>query len=35
LPKMGIFGNSHMFMLDKNNLQVADVVLKWLDQHVH
>jgi len=35
LPKMGIFGNSHMFMLDKNNLQVADVILKWLDQHVH
>ena len=35
LPKIGIFGNSHMFMLDKNNLQVADVVLKWLDQHVH
>jgi hypothetical protein len=34
LPKIGIVGNSHMFMLDRNNLQVADVVLNWIDQHV-
>jgi pimeloyl-ACP methyl ester carboxylesterase len=35
LPDLGIHGNSHMMMLDKNNLQVADVFLKWLDQNVH
>ena len=30
LPEMGIAGNSHMMMMDKNNLQVADVILKWI-----
>ena len=34
LPKMGIKGNSHMLMQDKNNLQLADLILKWIDQHV-
>jgi pimeloyl-ACP methyl ester carboxylesterase len=34
LPKFGQFGNSHMLMQDKNNLQVADLVLKWIDGHV-
>ena len=34
LPDIGIHGNSHMLMQDRNNLQVADVVLKWIDQHV-
>jgi hypothetical protein len=23
-----------MFMLDKNNLQVADLILKWMDENV-
>ena len=27
LPKMGIKGNSHMLMQDKNNLQLADLIL--------
>lgn len=30
LPKIGIKGNSHMIMMDKNNLAVADVILRWL-----
>jgi len=30
LPDAGIKGNSHMMMQDKNNLQVADVILEWL-----
>ena len=30
LPEMGIAGNSHMMMMDKNNLQVADVIQKWI-----
>jgi hypothetical protein len=34
LPKMGIKGNSHMLMQDKNNLQLADLILGWIDKHV-
>ena len=34
LPKMGIKGNSHMLMQDKNNLQLADLILDWIDKHV-
>ena len=34
LPKMGIRGNSHMLMQDKNNLQLADLILEWIDKHV-
>ncbi len=30
LPEKGIKGNSHMLMQDKNNLQVADLILNWL-----
>lgn len=26
-------GNSHMIMQDKNNLQIADFVLKWINEH--
>jgi pimeloyl-ACP methyl ester carboxylesterase len=33
LPEIGIKGNSHMMMMDKNNLQVADVVWKWLGEN--
>jgi pimeloyl-ACP methyl ester carboxylesterase len=32
LPSIGIIGNSHMLMMDKNNGKVADVVIKWLDK---
>jgi len=31
LPEQGIRGNSHMIMQDKNNLQIADTILKWID----
>ena len=34
LPKLGIKGNSHMLMQDKNNLQLADLILTWIDNHV-
>ena len=34
LPEFGLKGNSHMLMQDKNNLQIADLILKWIDQHV-
>lgn len=29
---LGIHGNSHMMMQDKNNLQIADLILKWIDE---
>jgi pimeloyl-ACP methyl ester carboxylesterase len=28
----GIRGNSHMIMQDKNSLQIADLILQWLDE---
>jgi pimeloyl-ACP methyl ester carboxylesterase len=34
LPELGLHGNSHMWMLDKNNLQVGDLILKWIDDNV-
>jgi hypothetical protein len=30
LPEVGIKGNSHMMMMDKNDNQVADLIQKWL-----
>jgi pimeloyl-ACP methyl ester carboxylesterase len=30
----GIRGNSHMIMQDTNNLQIADLILKWTDERV-
>ena len=30
----GIRGNSHMIMQDKNSLQIADLILQWIDEHV-
>jgi len=31
LPKAGIHGNSHMMMMDKNNLEVAALIQNWLE----
>lgn len=28
----GVRGNSHMMMMDKNNLQIADLILAWIDE---
>ena len=30
LPEVGIKGNSHMLMMDKNNAQTAELINKWL-----
>jgi hypothetical protein len=30
LPDVGIKGNSHMLMMDKNNAQIADLIQAWL-----
>ena len=32
--EIGARGNSHMIMQDKNHLQVADLILKWMGDHV-
>jgi hypothetical protein len=34
LPALGIRGNSHMLMQDRNNLEIADWLLAWIDRHV-
>jgi hypothetical protein len=34
LPAAGVFGNSHMLFQDKNNLQVGDMILSWIAEHV-
>jgi pimeloyl-ACP methyl ester carboxylesterase len=33
-PELGIMGNTHMFMLDENNLQIADLILDWIEENV-
>jgi hypothetical protein len=34
LPEAGIPGNSHMLMMDKNNLQIAELLRKWIGDNV-
>lgn len=34
LPDIGIRGNSHMLMQDKNNLQIADRLIAWIAKNV-
>ena len=34
LPAIGIKGNDHMMMMDRNSLQVADVVQDWIEKRV-
>jgi hypothetical protein len=34
LPELGIKGNSHMLMQDKNSNQLADLLIGWIDHHV-
>ena len=33
-PDRDIRGNSHMIMQDKNNQQIADLILQWIDERV-
>jgi pimeloyl-ACP methyl ester carboxylesterase len=33
LPEAGQKGNSHMLMMDKNNLQIADMIIGWLGEN--
>jgi hypothetical protein len=34
LPAVGIRGNSHMMMMDKNSLQIADLIVAWMERNV-
>lgn len=34
LPDEGIPGSSHMIMQDINNLEIADMVLQWVNDHI-
>jgi hypothetical protein len=34
LPEAGQKGNSHMMMMDKNNLAVADLIIAWIGESV-
>jgi hypothetical protein len=35
LDDMGILGVTHMMMLDKKNLEIADIMLGWVNKNVH
>ena len=32
LPSVGIRGNSHMLMMDRNNLEIAALIQRWLER---
>lgn len=34
LPAQGMHGNTHMFMQDKNNLAVADLIIDWINKNI-
>jgi hypothetical protein len=34
LDEMGLLGVTHMMMLDKKNLEIADIMLGWVNKHV-
>jgi len=34
LEEVGIRGNGHMLMIEKNNLEIADFIEKWVDKNV-
>ena len=34
LPALGIAGNRHMMMMEDNNLELADLVIGWIERNV-
>jgi hypothetical protein len=34
LDEIGMLGVTHMMMLDKNNLEIADLMIEWVGKHV-
>lgn len=35
LPKHGVYGNSHVLMVENNSRQIADMICDWIRAHVH
>ena len=35
LEDIGIYGNGHMQMMEKNHLRIAEVLHKWITENVH
>ena len=33
LPEAGHKGNTHMLMMDNNNLEIADLIIRWLGEN--
>jgi hypothetical protein len=33
LADIGITGNSHMLMMEDNSAELADLLIRWLDDH--
>ena len=34
LPAIGITGNSHVMMMENNNLEIADIIIGWIDENL-
>lgn len=34
LPEVGIYGNTHFLMAEKNNVEIYKLILKWLEDKV-
>ena len=34
LPDIGITGNTHMMMMDRNNQRIARLIIQWIQEHV-
>lgn len=34
LPEKGLKGNTHMMMMDRNNLKVADLIVEWIAKNI-
>ena len=34
LDEMGMLGVTHMMMLDRRNLEIADIMLNWVNRNV-
>jgi hypothetical protein len=35
LEDLGIFGNGHIQMMEKNNIRIAEVLHQWILKYVH
>ena len=33
LPEAGLVGNSHLLMMEENNLEIADLLIDWIEEN--